>query len=148
MEVHSASDLLEMGLLEKKTSINTEIVFLRNTTRRTNLFSAFGDHNKDDDDIAGVEWGRDNTPTSNGIICNANIILASVGAKIPANGSGVATEIEPKLQFPKQSLAEWGNKFLTSAQVKYKGGDKILISEPSKMKIDRFFEYLPKKVHD
>ena len=29
-----------------------------------------------------------------------------------------------------------------------KGGDKILISEPSKMRIDRFFEYLPKKIHD
>ena len=147
MQVHSASDLLEMGLLEKKTSINTEIVFLRNTTKRTNLFSAFGDHNKDDDYVAGVELARDNTPTSNGIRCNANVVLASVGAKIPAIGSGAATEIEPKLQFPKTSLAEWGNEFLTSAHVKYKGGDRILISEPSKMRIDRFFEYLPKKVH-
>ena len=32
--------------------------------------------------------------------------------------------------------------------IKYKGGDRILISEPSKMKIDRYFEFLPKKVHD
>ena len=106
MKVHSASDLLEMGLLEKKTSINTEIVFLRNTARRTALFTAFGEHNPDDEDVAGVEWGRDNTPTSNGIRCNANIVLASVGAKIPAIGSGAATEIEPKLQYPKASLAE------------------------------------------
>ena len=56
--------------------------------------------------------------------------------------------IAPKLQFPKQSLAEWGNEFLTSVHIKYKGYDKIVISEPSKMKIDRFFEYLPKKVHE
>ena len=100
MEAHSASNLLGMGLLEKKTGINTEIVFLRNTARRSDLFTAFGEHNPGDDSIAGVEWARENTPTSNGIRCNANIVLASVGAKISASGSVLAKEIEPKLQFP------------------------------------------------
>ena len=96
MEVHSAAKLLEMGLLEKKNSISTEIVFLRSTTRRAELFTSFGEHNQGDDSMAGVEWARENTPTSNGIRCNANIVLASVGAKIPANGSVGAKEIEPK----------------------------------------------------
>ena len=98
MKVHSASDLLEMGLLEKKTSIQTEIVLLRSTERRTALFTSFGEHNPNDDSIIGVEWARQNTPTSNGIRCNGSIVLASVGARIPPVGSGAPIEIEPKLQ--------------------------------------------------
>ena len=75
------------------------VVFLRNITRRNNLFTSFGEHNPDDETIAGVEWGKENVATQNGIRCNANIVLASVGAKIPLSGSGAAVEIEPKLQF-------------------------------------------------
>ena len=144
----SAEKLATMGLLEKKNSIVIERVLLRNTTRRTELFTEFIEHNKDVESAAGVEWGKENTPTSNGIRCNASIVLASVGARIPENGQRAAKDIEPKLQYPKEALAEWGNEFLTSSHIKYKGGDRILISEPSKMKIDRFFDYLPKKVHD
>ena len=83
METHSASELLEMGLLEKKPIINTEVVFLRNLTRRANLFTTFGTDNAGDDDMAGVEWGREAVTNTNGIRCNANVILAIVGARIP-----------------------------------------------------------------
>ena len=106
MEVPSAVKLSEMGLLEKKNSITTETVFLRNTTRRTELYISFSEHNQRDENVAGVEWGRENAPTSNGIRSNANIVLASVGARIPANGQIAAKVIEPKLQFPKKALAE------------------------------------------
>ena len=36
---------------------------------------------------------------------------------------------------------------MTSAHLKYKATDKIIASEPSQYKVDRFFEYLPKKVY-
>ena len=83
MEVHTASELLEMGLLEKKTSINTEVVFLRDITRRSTLFTSFGDHNPDDETIAGVEWGKENVVTQNGIRCNANTSLKKYMIKQP-----------------------------------------------------------------
>ena len=55
--------------------------------------------------------------------------------------------IAPKLQFPKKALAEWGKDYLTSAHVKYKATDKIVASEQSQYKVDRYFEYMPKKVY-
>ena len=76
--------LATMGLLPKKESISTEIVFLRQDQKREDLFTQFKDHNKDVDCLAQVEWGRNSAPTSNGIRCNACIVLLSVGAKIPA----------------------------------------------------------------
>ena len=79
----SAEKLATMGLLEKKNSIVIETVLLRNTTRRAELFTEFSEHNKDVESAAGVEWGKENTPTSNGIRCNASIVVASVGARIP-----------------------------------------------------------------
>ena len=109
----TAEKLATMGLLEKKESINTEIVFLRDE-----LFTQFKDHNKDVESAAGVEWGRENNPTSKGIRCNTNIVLVSVGARIPEAGARVAKDIPPKLQYPKTAMAEWGGKFLTSSHIK------------------------------
>ena len=109
----SAVMLATMGLLEKKESISTEIVFLRENEKREQYFTQFKDNNKEVKSAAGVEWGRDNTPTSNGIRCNANIVLMSVGAKIPEAGSRLAKDIPPRLQYPKVAIAEWGDEFLT-----------------------------------
>ena len=148
MKIHTPEELSQMGLLPKDESISTELVFLRHTERRTDLFTKLGNDNKEDEIVAGVEWAKENAPTSNGIRCNANITLAMVGAKIPASGSRAVKEVDPVLIYPYDALAEWGNKFLTSSLVKYKGGNKVLISEPSKMKIDTFFKFLPKMVYD
>ena len=46
MKVHTAEELSEMGLLQKEESITTELVFLRHTQRRTDLFTKLGDDNK------------------------------------------------------------------------------------------------------
>ena len=93
----SADKLATMGLLEKKESVSTEIVFLRENKKRDLYFTQFKDHNKDEESAAGVEWGRDNSPNSNGIRCNANLVLMSVGAKIPEAGSRLAKDIPPRL---------------------------------------------------
>ena len=58
MEEYKASDLLEMGLMEKNVRINTEVVFLRNFPRRTKLYTDFIDATKDDSTMMGVEWGE------------------------------------------------------------------------------------------
>ena len=83
MAAPSAEKLATMGLLENDKKIAIERVLLRNTDRRTGLFTEFVNHNKDVESAAGVEWGKENTPTSNGIRCNASIVVASVGARIP-----------------------------------------------------------------
>ena len=82
----SAEKLATMGLLEKKDSISTEIVYLREDEKRETYYNQFKDHNKDVESLAGVQWGRNSAPTSNGIRCNASIVLLSVGAKIPESG--------------------------------------------------------------
>ena len=58
----------------------------------------------------------------------------------------MATVIRRKLYFPKTTLGVWIKKHLTTAHIKYKTIDKIVSSEPSQYKIDRYFEYLHKKV--
>ena len=105
MEEHKASDLLEMGLMKKNPGINTEVVFLRNLPRRTKLYTDFIDATKDDSTMMGVQWGRENETTKEGSIkCNANVVLAIVGAKIPQTSADPEVLIAPKLYFPKQSF--------------------------------------------
>ena len=111
------------------------------------MYSDFIEATEGDDTMNGVEWGRDPIAAKDGVKCNANIVLCSVGAKIPKTSTAPAVNIVPKLQLPKKALAEWGKDFLTSVHIKYKATDKIVMSEPSQYKIDRFFEYLPKKVY-
>ena len=43
----SAEKLATMGLLEKKESISTEIVFLRENEKRDGYYTQFKEHNKD-----------------------------------------------------------------------------------------------------
>ena len=148
MDEYKASDLLEMGLMEKSQAFQTEVVFLRNLERRTKLYTDFTEATAVDHTMNGVEWGRDPVAAKDGVKCKANIVLCSVGAKIPQTSTAAAVTINPKLQFPKQALAKWVKEYLTSVHIKYKGCDKIVVSEPSQYKIDRFFEFLPKTVHE
>ena len=144
----SVEKLATMGLLEKKESMSTEVVYLREDEKRQTYFDQFKDHNEGVEGLAGVQWGRDSTPTSNGLRCNASVVLMSVGAKIPELGARQAKDIPPSLQYPMTALAEWGEEYLTAAHTQYKRSDRVLISEPSKMKVDHYFDYLPKKIHD
>ena len=102
------------------------------------------------DKLKHVRWGTDSTPSACGIRCNANIVLLEIGAKIPASTDGLRAEkeIRPIILYPLTALGEWGLEYLTCAHSTYKGMDRILISEPSKMIVPRYYEYLPKKVHD
>ena len=121
--------LAGMGLLGKKESINK-----------------FQTANGGVDELKQVKWGLDSSPTSCGIRCNANIVLLSIGAKIPASADGTRPlkEIDPVILYPLKTLGEWGTEFLTCSHTTYKGIDRVLISEPSKMKVPRYYEFLPK----
>ena len=48
--------------------------------------------------------------------------------------------------YPAKRLKEWGVKQLSVAQSSYKGFDRVMISEPSRKPVPRFYEYLPKNV--
>lgn len=102
------------------------------------------------DEFKQVKWGVDSSATSCGIRCNANIVLIEIGAKIPASsdGSRLEKEIRPIIRYPLKALGDWGLEYLTCSHSTYKGMDRVLISEPSKMIVPRYYEYLPKKVHE
>ena len=129
--------LAGIGLLGKKDSINTEILYLRDVAKRADYFTKFQTYNRDVEELKQVKWGLASSPTSCGIRCNANIVLLSVGAKIPASADGVRPlkEIDPVIQYPLTTLVEWGTEYLTCSHTTYKGIDRVLISEPSKMKV-------------
>ena len=81
------------------------------------------------EELKQVKWGLDSSPTSCGIRCNANIVLLSVGAKIPTSADGVRApkEIDPVIQYPLTTLGEWGTEYLTCSHTTYKGMDIVLI---------------------
>ena len=51
--------LTGMGLLGKKDSIKTEILYLRDDTKRADYFTKFQNHNKDVEELRQVKWGLD-----------------------------------------------------------------------------------------
>ena len=99
-------NLAGMGLLGKKDYINTEVLFLRDDTKRKEYYDNFTTVYGDTDDFRQVKWGVDSAPTSCGIRCNANIVLIQIGAKIPASEeeNRLENEIRPIIQFPLTAL--------------------------------------------
>ena len=100
--------LTGMGLLGKRDSIKTEILYLRDDAKREDYYNKFKNHNKDVEELKQVKWGIDSSPTSCGIRCNANIVLMQIGAKIPAleNGSRPEKEVAPIIHYPLEALGE------------------------------------------
>ena len=142
--------LTGMGLLGKKDSIVIEVLSLRDDRKRQAYFDKFTTAYGNVEDLNNVRWCTDSTPSSCLVRCNANIVLLEIGAKIPAatDGSRPENVIPPIIRYPKTALGEWGLEYLTVAHTTYKGMDRILISEPAKMPVPRYYEYLPKKIHD
>ena len=141
--------LTGMGLLGKQDNVTTELITLRDEKRK-NYFDKFYARNGKVQGFKNVKWGFDGDAKDCGYKCNANIVLIELGAKIPGldDGSRLEKEVTPIYQFPLQVLGEWGLENLTCSHSTYKGMDRVLISEPSRMPVPRFYEYLPKKIHD
>ena len=148
MVAPTAEKLATMGLLEKKESISTEVLYLRDDAKRKDYLERFHTQNANMEGVHGIQWGVDSKPTANGLRCNANCVLISVGARIPELETREAKDIPPTFQYPMEAISDWGEEHLTAAHTQYKGQNRVLISEPSKMKVDRYYDYLPKKIHE
>ena len=147
MAEQSIESLTGMGLLPKNKNIITELVSIRDKKRQT-YYDKFLAGRNNLTDFRNVKWGLDGEGNDCGIRCNANIVLLEIGAKIPAlaDGSRGVKEITPIYVFPAKTLREWGVANLTCSHSSYKGMDRVMISEPSRMPVPRFYEYLPKNV--
>ena len=87
-------NLKGMGLLGKKESVITEVLSLRDDTKRKTYFYNFCTAYGGIDKTKHVRWGWDSNPSACGIRCNANIVLMELGAKIPASTDGLRAEKE------------------------------------------------------
>ena len=144
----SAESLAGMGLLGRRESILTEFVSLREDAKRQAYYDKFIRAYASVEELNNVRWCTDSTPSTITSRCNGNIVLLEIGARVPAAGDRQENLIPGVIVYPKTALGEWGLEYLTVSHSTYKGMDRILISEPAKMKIPRYFEYLPKKIHD
>ena len=120
MEVPSAVKLSEMGLLEKKNSITTETVFLRNTTRRTELYISFSEHNQRDENVAE---------------CKLNNNSAAVIKKLNTD-KGIPVEPIKRVNLngiPNDEL--FGPAFLYE-ETEFYTGKKVISANPVKMNLE------------
>ena len=108
MVAPTTEKLATMGLLEKKESISTEVLYLRDDVKRKEYFDKFKLQNAEMEGVNGIQWGQDSAPTANGLRCNANLVLISIGAKIPELGTRQAKDIAPTFQYPMEAITEWG----------------------------------------
>jgi hypothetical protein len=132
--------------MPKDPSIPTEIVAVRDT-RRQSYYDKFLASKTNITDFRNVKWGVDDELNNCDIRCNGNIVLLEIGGRIPPKRSGLSEKkVAPIYVYPAASLKEWGLKQLSVAQSSYKGFDRVMISEPSRKQVPRFYEYLPKNV--
>ena len=124
------------------------VIGIRDDTRRKQYYDRFQGLYRNVEDLCNVQWSMDAAPTAAACRCNANIVLLEIGAKIPREFSRQEKTIPAILVLPRKALEMWSQKYLKVSHSHYKGFDRVLISEPAKMKVPRFFDYLPKMVYD
>ena len=141
MTEQSLESLTAMRLMPRDPNIPTELVAVRDTKRQT-YYDRFMASRNNITDFRSVKWGVDGEGNDCEIRCNGNIVLLEVGARIP-NGRQAAKNVDPVYVFPAKSLKDWGLKQLSVTQSSHKGFDRVMISEPSRKQVPRFYEYLP-----
>ena len=142
----SMESLSRMSLMER-TGENTEVLSLRDEEKRKEYFDKFNvERNKH---LKNVNCGIE-SKAAGSLRCNANIALMQIAAKIPASAEDnrLARDVAPIYSYPRKTIGEWGIDNLTCAVSEYKGMDRVSLSEPSRMPVPRFYDYLPRKVHD
>ena len=142
MTEQSLESLTAMRLMPRDPSIPTEIVAVRDP-KRTTYYNRFTASKNNSTTFRSVKWGLDNEEKDWDIRCNGNTVLMEVGARIPQPGNKAAKNVAPVYVYPAASLKTWGLTQLTQAQSSHKGFDRVMISEPSRKKVPRFYEYLP-----
>ena len=67
MVAPTTEKLATMGLLEKKESISTEVLYLRDDAKRKDYLEKFQTQNANMEGVNGIQWGVDSAPTANGL---------------------------------------------------------------------------------
>ena len=148
MSEPTAVALAEMGLLSRASTIQTTIVGIGDHVRRRAILDKFINKHKDDPMMCNVMWSADNNLAIAPSRCNGNLVLLEMGARVSQSGAQQAIDIPNIYILPRKALGEWSQKYLKVAHSHYKGHDRVLITEPAKCKIPRFFDYVPKLVYD
>ena len=142
MSEPTAVALAEMGLLSISDAIQTTIVGIGDHTRRKTYLDKFTQKYKDVATICNVEWSADTGPTQAACRCNGNLILLEMGARATQTDTRQAINIPNTYILPRKALGEWSKKYLKITHSHYKGHDRVLLTEPAKLKVPRFFDYL------
>ena len=140
--------LAEMGLLSRAPTIQTTIIGIGDHGRRKTILDKFTDRHKDDPVMCNVLWSADDNLAKAPSRCNGNLVLLALGAKVNQNGDQPAIEIPNVYVLPREALGKWSQKYLKVTHSHYKGHDRVLITEPAKCKVPRFFDYVPKLVFE
>ena len=140
--------LEEMGLLSKSPTIQTTIIGIADQQRRKIILEKFTYRYKDDTEMCNVLWSADDNLKEAPSRCNGNLVLIALGAKVNQNGDQPAIEIPNVYILPREAIGNWSKKHLKVTHSHYKGHDRVLLAEPAKYEIPRFFDYVPKLVFE
>ena len=142
----TAEYLAKMELVEPNAE-NTETVSVRDEARRKFFHEKF--HVARNKKFKNASWSIE-TKATGGQRCNGNIVLIQVGATVPENTATNRAEydVAPIYILPWAELGTWGLTHLRTYTSEHKGADRISLSEPSRMPVPRFYDYLPKAIFD
>ena len=138
----------EMDLLAKSRTIETLVIGISDQKRRKDIMTAFKERYKDVPDMCSVMWSTDDNLKKVSSRCNGNLVLLAIGATAPQVGSHDAFDIDPIYVLPREALGVWTEKHLKVTFDQFNGHDRILLAEPAKYVLSRYFDHVPKQVHE
>ena len=138
--------LAKMALVEAEGE-NTEVVSVRDEARRKTIFDKF--HINRNKVYRNAIWGIE-AKAAGALRCNGNVVIMQIGATIPACplSNRAVKDVQPIYTLPWKTIGAWGIDHLRSNVTEYKGADRISLSEPTRMPVPRYYDYLPKAVYD
>ena len=137
-----------MGLLSRTHTIQYTIIGIGDCAKRKTILDKFIERHKDDPILCNVRWSAEDNLAKAPSRCNGNLVLLALGAKVSQTRDQPAINIPSVYVLPREALGKWSQKYLKVAHSHYKGYDRALITEPSKSKIPRFFDYVPRLVFE
>ena len=138
----------EMDLLAKSRTIETMVVGISDQKRRKDILAEFAERYKNMPEMCSVLWSTDDNLKKAPSRCNGSIVILAIGAKANQSGSHQAFEIPSIYVLPREALGKWSEKHLKVTYSQFNGHDRILLAEPAKDTVSRYFDHIPKQVHE
>ena len=117
-----------------------EKVKLSNYARRADLYTKF--MNTNPAQASEIESAKEKSD-SEGQRCNFPVIICELEGTIPGT---TPKKVNAKYYTDLEEKGKWIDKYLTSASYEYKNISKVVSSETSKYKVQKYFNYLPQTV--